>query len=264
MKEKTILTRKEVETQIKTHSAWQLLNAINTSGKNTQRLLTIIPQETVSTILRVYRTINPLKGKTYSKMLKKDKFPSKDLKKIREILMKHVTKFRTRNSKPVVKKGWLEKENVDEIIKFILNTFWRPSHKGFQTLYAIGREIRKKREKMTRPPDEPLNIVIFLLAEHLKAKIKTPKWDLICDFLLEQELIKNDEDVHWTGEVINDRYRKINRNTLPRQYQFYRELYLYPEQQVERNIPLEQRQWLTSFRTYEKDITLPYWFELLP
>lgn len=257
--------REEVETQIKTNSSWQLLNDINTLGDRTRELLSIIPQETVSTILRVYRTINiNLKGRTYSEMPKKDKFPENDLKKIEKILIKHVTKFETQKDKMIVNRGWLEKDDVDKIKEFIRNRFWRPSYKSIQTLYAYGRELRKKKDKMTRPPDEPLNIAIFLLAEHLKAKTKKPKWNLIGDFLLEQKLINNDKDVHWTGDVIRDRYRKTNRNTLQKQYEFYRELYLYPEQKIKRDIPLEQRQWLTSFRTYERDITLPYWFELLP
>jgi len=259
------ITKEEVEAQVKTHSSWQLLNAINTSGNYTKKLLSIIPRETVSTILRVYRTINIfLKGKTYSEMSKKNKFPINDIKKIREILMKHTTKFKTVNGKLIVKRGWLEKEDVEACIMFISNKFWMPSNKTIKTLFAIGREKIKKQQRTTRPPNEPLNIVIFLLAEHLKAKNKKPQWVLICDFLLEQELIKDVNDVRWTKEVIRDRYRKNNPDKLKKQYEFYRELCLYPEQKIKRDIPLEQRQWLLSFSAYERDITLPPWPELLP
>lgn len=253
------VTKEEVETQIKTHSSWQLLNHIDTSGIHTQKLLSILKQETVSPILRVYRTINIfLEGKTYSKMSKKDKFPKNDLKKIREILMKSITKFETKQGKMIG--GWLEKDDVDKIMEFITNRFWRPSYKSFRTLYAIGREKIKKQEKITKPTDVALNILLYLLVEHLKSKTNKPNWGLIYDFLTEQGFRTADI----AEENLKDRYRKNNPDKLKKQYELYRELYLYPEQKIKRDTPLEQRQWLTSFKTYERDITLPYWFELLP
>lgn len=250
---------KSVKSSLEHSGSWRLLNQIATSGDATKKILKILSQETVSIILRVYRVIELFKNEidSYEKLLQKDRFPMRDFKRIREILTKHQTTRTSKGSKMIVKEKWIYQEDVDDIMNYIQDKF-KQRHKGVKTLRAIGKELIKRKEKTTRPIDVPLNIVIYLLAEHLKAKTNQPNWNLICNFLEEQQIL-NKGDVTMTGDNLRDRYRHIKADKLKKQYEGYRDLYLFPERNINRN-PMEQN--FYQRRSYGRDIMLPCWFDL--
>jgi len=258
------ITKEQVRRQLEHHGRWKLLNEINTSGEHTQKLLTILPQETISTILRVYRVIQFYREmvNSYDSLPKKDQFPENDWKKIRSILQKHQTEYITKNSKMVVKSRWLEKKDIEDIMNYIEQKFFR-SPKGLKTLTAVGKKQIKKKKKQTKPMDASLNSAIYLLAEHLKAKTGKPNWKLIDDFLMEQGITDYSTD-YFTEETIRDRYRKIQGSKIQKQYENYRNLYLFAEHNINRDMPLKARQDFYWQRIYERDITLPPWHELIP
>jgi len=260
-KEGAETTKERVRRQLENYGIWKLLNYIDTSGNSTNRLLTILPYETISTILRVYRVIEYFMTmiESYNNLPRKSQFPTKNLKKIKQILEKHQILRISKDGKMIVSKGWLEKEDIDDIMDYIYEKI-KQSPKGMRTLVAKGKELIKKIEKQTKPTNLALNIVIYLLAEHLKAKTGKPNWILICNFLIEQKII-NPDDVSFTKETIRDRYRHISYCKIENQYENVRELYLYPEKNIKRRSVLFDDYW---DRIYERDITIPPLPELLP
>lgn len=236
------MTKENVRRQLEHHSSWKLLNQIATSGKATKQLISILPEETVSTILRVFRELKRLSEITdYDKLLKKDQWPITALKNIRQEL------------KNLHRQGFLYVNDAGDIMTSIEERI-KQGPKQIMMLQAIGKERIRKAERITKPPDIALNMTVCLLAEHLKAKTSKWQWDLIYDFLIEQEMIKTDRDID-----INDRYKKIDREKLQKQYEAYRELWLYPERNINRRIT-----GTLQHSIYVRDITLPEWTELLP
>lgn len=226
------MKKEDVRRQIEHHSSWKLLNQIKPSGKATKQVLSILPEETVSTILRVFRELKRLSKITdYDKLLKKDQWPITALKNIRQEL------------KNLRRQGFLYVNDEGDIMTSIEERIKR-GPKQIMMLQAMGKERIRKAERITKPPDIALNMTVFLLAEHLKAKTKKRQWELIYDFLTEQEPERTK-----AGDDYRDRYRKINKKKLQAQYRHYRELWLYPHK--DRHIK------------HLRDITLPEWEELL-
>lgn len=249
-----------VKSSLEHSSSWRLLNQLDTSTEATKKILKILSQETVSIILRVYRVIELFKNEivSYEKLLQRDRFPMRDFKRIKEILTKHQTTRTSKGSKMIVKERFIYQEDVDDIMNYIQDKF-KQRHKGVKTLRAIGKELIKRKEKTTKPTDVPLNIVIYLLAEHLKAKTQQPNWNLICDFLQEQQII-NKDDVTLNEDNLRARYSYIKVDKIKNQYKNYRSLYLFTERNINRN---SFQQNFYQQRIYERDIMLPYWSDLI-
>lgn len=150
----------------------------------------------------------------------------------------------------MVKRGFLDEKDIEDIMNLVKERI-KQGPKGLDTLQAMGKAAIRKKEKVTRPPDIALNMVIFLLAEHLKAKTAKRRWGLIHEFLKEQGIDLTDREPE-----LKDKFRDINKKKLQTQYQTYRDLWLYPERNLKTGI--------TQHRLDSRDITLPYWPDLLP
>lgn len=246
----TGITKEQVKQQLESWGEWEELNLIN-QGNATNKLLKIISQETIATILRIYRVSKDLQKKqTFSKLSSKYVFPEKDINKIKSILEK------------LKAEGWLFKEDIEPVLSKIIKGIVA-SPKGRKALYAYRKETRKKEEKLRRPADEPLNFVIYFLAKHLQATTGRPQWSLICNFLIEQQIVIEKGDTFYAYPQVRDRYRKINENNIQKQYEYYRDLYLYPQKNIYDDGSLEG---IKIVRTayFKRDIILPIWSELLP
>lgn len=239
------MTKENVRRQLEHHSSWKLLNQIATTGEATKQLISILPEETVSTILRVFRELKRLSEiMDYDKLLKKDQWPITALKNIRQEL------------KNLHRQGFLYVNDAGDIMTSIEERI-KQGPKQIMMLQAIGKERIRKAERITKPPDIALNMTVCLLAEHLKAKTSKWQWGLIYDFLIEQQIIE--DDAGKTGSVIEHRYKKIDKKKLQAQYQNYRNLWLYPERNIKRTITGTYQEMI-----HLRDITLPEWTELLP
>lgn len=233
------MTKEDVRRQLEHNSSWKLLNQIEPSGIATKKLLKIIPEETVSTILRVFRELNRLSEiEDYGKLHKKDKWPITALENIRKKLIN------------IRLQGFLYVNDTGDIMAVIEERI-KQGPKQIPMLQAIGKAVNKKRDKGTNTPDLALNMAVYLLANCLG-----DKWKLICDFLSEQKII-NVKDVTLTETHLRDRNRKTEKAALQKKYQGCRELWLYPEGKIDRRITGTYQQMI-----YLRDITLPPWDEL--
>lgn len=222
--------------------------------RKAENLSEILPAETVHTLLKVYRKIKQLSEyPDYSGLPKKNTFPKTFFKKIIEHL----------NS--LQKAGWLTEQGKDNIVSSIINKLDN-SEKGKKLKYATLKEGRKKREKITRPTNTPLDFLINFLAIHLEAESqKKNKWKLICDFL-EKEKIINEQDVYYDEENIRDRFRKLQASKFVKEYEFYREMFyriFYPESKIG---PLfsERDIYLYNLPYNRSSLTLPDLPDLMP
>lgn len=244
------MTKEEVRRQFEGSGAWHLLNSIQ-SGEHTQKLLKIIPEETVKTILRVYRELRRLCEITaYDKLIKKNQFPTRTVKNIQKELETIKTVLTPKGDKMMVKRGFLDAKDIEDIMNLVKERI-KQGPKGLDTLSAMGKAAIRKKEKVTRPPDIALNMLIFFLAEHLKAKTAKRRWGLIHEFLKEQGI-----DLTNKEPELKDKFRDIQKRKLQTQYQDYRDLWLYPERNLKAGI--------SQHRLHSSDITLPYWSELFP
>lgn len=248
------MTKEDVRRQLEHNDIWKLLNQIESSGEATKQLLSILPAETVSTILRVFRELKRLsKIEDYDKLPKKGRLPTRELKTIQDILNTIKTERVPKGDKMKVRQGYLDDRDIEDIMTYIKEII-KQGPKGLQTLQAMGKERIRRAERQTKKPDIALNMAISLLAEHLKDKTNKIQWSLIYDFLTEQEPEQTKAGVDY-----KDRYRKINKKRLQAQYQNYRDLWLFPERNIKRTITGTYQQMI-----YLRDITLPLWDELLP
>ncbi len=259
----------DVKRMLEGRGSWQGLNKITKGGTATKKILSILPEETLSTMLRINRFINlSLKGKSYSELRRTESVfedIERDFKHIHNLLRKHQfprpgdSEYDKWARDRVMK--WLTKEDVEDIMKYIQCKFIQ-SPKGVKTSMARTREIQKRRVKQTRPPDEALNITIYLLSQHLKKKTEKPHWDLIFNFLVEQKVIEPNETMK--GMDLKQRIKNMDEAKLQSQYEFYRELYPIPDFNMGNQWPHEMRVKLYMRNIYQRDLTLPAWSDLVP
>ncbi|CAG0955432.1 hypothetical protein METP3_00465 [Methanosarcinales archaeon] len=136
-------------------------------GAFTEKVLKFVPKRTLSTIKRVYRQMESVD-------LKEAEPDIKILFKTAGKIMKELDRLG--------KRGWLKAQSkirkalIDEIV-----------------LSAKARRLRRVKMRTKHLGDgrkvveAPLNILIYVLAERLKDV--RGKWDLIADFIWEQELV---------------------------------------------------------------------------
>lgn len=263
---KTEITREQVRKELEGSGLWKTYwNHLDVSGQHTQTLLSILSQETIMSILRVYRMIEHLKNEIdrQSYLYKSDAPPEKDFDRIKKILQKHCTKFETYNKDKMKATtiGWIDNRGLNDIMNYIKKTFML-SHKGFNYLAAEAKEKYIKLFNLSKQI-APYNFAVYLLADHLKAKQKRINWDLIVNFLIEQKAIDKNSDVNLKNKL-RESYRKINKTNLEKHYDFYRECHIYPERKADRNLSFEQRHEFIERARHMTDIHLPPWTELLP
>lgn len=145
-------------------------------GSATGTLKRALSENTIKVLLSNYYYLEGIRLRIYSSPTYARAFPEREMNSIIKQLLR------------IADKGWLRKKDahlISKILMEIVGIFICASPNYRQQL---SHEIKKLSLKGKRTPDIPLDIFIFLLAQHINKARLVGKWKLIADFLAEQEI----------------------------------------------------------------------------